>query len=137
MEHVAILKPQWLSKILSGEKTIESRWYKSKKAPYKGINSGDIVYFKETGKPVTAKAVVKDALFFDSLNEAKVKGILQKYSSSIGIIPSSFPLFFDKKYCTLVFLKNVESIAPFDINKKGFGNMAAWLTLDSVDSIRL
>lgn len=50
MEHLAIIKKDWLEKILSREKTIESRWYKHRKSPFMAINKGDTIYFKETGK---------------------------------------------------------------------------------------
>ena len=55
MEHLAILSKhsRLLAKILSREKTIESRWYKFKKTPYKNIAIGDTIYFKESGEPVT------------------------------------------------------------------------------------
>ncbi|MBI1972386.1 ASCH domain-containing protein, partial [Candidatus Woesearchaeota archaeon] len=44
MDHLAILKKKWLEKILSGEKTIESRWYKQKITPYQKIAKGDTAY---------------------------------------------------------------------------------------------
>jgi len=33
-------KKGWLEKILSGKKTVESRWYKHKKAPFMAIDKG-------------------------------------------------------------------------------------------------
>lgn len=52
MHHVAIMKPSWklIPKILSGEKTIESRWYQTRRAPWNGIAAGDVVYFKDSGE---------------------------------------------------------------------------------------
>jgi len=60
MEHVAILKKSWgfTKKILDGRKTVESRWYTTKKAPWDCIKEGDIVYFKDSGEPVTIKTTV-------------------------------------------------------------------------------
>ena len=46
MHHLAILdkKRKLLSKILSGEKNIESRWYTQKRAPWDKIKVGDTIF---------------------------------------------------------------------------------------------
>ncbi len=66
MDHVAIMKKSWglLPKILSGEKKIESRWYKFKRSPWDKINTNDTVYFKDSGDPVLIKAKVSKFLQF-------------------------------------------------------------------------
>ncbi len=135
MDHLAILKKKWLEKILSGEKIIESRWYKQKRTPYQKIAKGDMIYFKETGKPVTAKAAVKEALFFDALTEEKLREILQKYGRQINMTLEAVPRLLDKKYCTLVVLENIQKIQPFQINKKGYGIQSAWITVDNIGKI--
>ena len=38
--------------------------------------------------------------------------------------------------CMLVFLKNVEKIEPFEINKSGFGIMSAWISVESIPKIK-
>jgi len=135
MHHVAIMRKSWglTQKVLSGEKKIESRWYKTKRAPWDKISAGDVVFFKE-GKFVSVKADVESVLQF-SLTPEKVKEILDKYGGKIGA-GDVYDLYKDKKYCILVFLKNPQKIEPFDINKKGFGLMSAWLTVEDVTSLR-
>lgn len=142
MDHVAIMKKSWqlLPKILSGEKTIESRWYKTKHIPWNQIQAGETVYFKNSGEPVTVQAKVKKVLQFENLNSDKVSDILDKYSEADGISPERITEFFNlfkaKKYCLLIFLKNPQSVKPFNINKKGFGAMSAWLTVLGIDKIK-
>lgn len=142
MEHIAIMKKSWglTRKILSGEKKIESRWYKSKHAPWGKINGGDVVYFKDSGEPVTLRADVEKVMQFSELTPEKVKEILGEYGKADGLgiadIQKFFELFKDGKYCILVFLKNPKRVEPFEISKKGFGNMAAWITTDSIDKVK-
>lgn len=140
MQHIAIMRKSWglLPKILSGSKKIESRWYCSRIAPWDRIKSGEIVYFKDSGFPVAVKTEVSKVLQFSDLNPAKVKEILAKYSSKLGIdnVDNFFERFKSKKYCVLVFLKNPEKIFPFDINKSGFGLMSAWICVDNVNRIK-
>jgi len=142
MEHIAIMKKSWglTKKILLGEKKIESRWYMTKCAPWGKIKSGETIYFKDSGEPVTIKAEVEKVLQFPDLNEVKVREILEQYGGADGLgvkdIPKFLELFKHKKYCLLVFLKNPEKIQPFDIDKKGFGNMAAWITVEDIGKIK-
>jgi hypothetical protein len=115
MDHVAIMKKSWglLPKIISGEKVIESRWYQSKHSPWGTIEKGDAVYFKNSGEPVSVRAGVAKVLSFSDLTPKKVKEILDRYGQDDGIeeskMPDFFKLFKNKKYCLLIFLKNVEN----------------------------
>ena len=142
MDHVAILKKSWdlSALILTGKKTIESRWYTTRRTPWNRINPGDTIYFKNTGEPVTLKAEVDKTLQSSDLTSKKVAELLKKYGKDIGLQKEQIPSFAaknkHKKYCILIFLKNPQKIKPFDINKTGFGNMTAWLTLEHVDKIR-
>ena len=138
MEHLAILSKEKkiLDQILSGKKTIESRWYKHKKTPYENISPGDIVYFKESGEPVSAKALVSEVLFFDGLDELKIREILTKYGRNIGIPASSASRYIGKNFCALIFLSKARKIEPFHINKKGFGLMSAWITVKDVKQLK-
>jgi hypothetical protein len=138
MDHVAIMdrKLRLLPKILSGEKTIESRWYKFKKTPYRNVNVGDVVYFKNAGDLVSVKTKVSKVLFFDDLNDEKIINILEKYGKKIRINLSYANELVGKRYCSLIFLKDFEEIAPFEIDKKGFGMMAAWISVNDIDKIK-
>ena len=138
MDHIAILdkKRKLLPKIISGEKKIESRWYQTRRTPYNNIKTGDTVYFKDSGEFVTVKATVDKTLFFADLTEHKIREILKKYAKDIAISPEYSEKYSKYKYITLMFLKNVEEIRPFDIDKSGFGNACAWLTLPDIKKIR-
>lgn len=140
MDHVAILskKNKILEKILSGKKTIESRWYESKRAPWGRIKEGDIIYFKESGEPVTVCAQVKKVEEFLLTPHAVLK-IITRYIKELGGshdgIVSWHKEIKNKKYGILIHIKDVKQIKPFQINKKGFGTMAAWISLDSIKKI--
>ena len=142
MEHIAIMKKSWglTQKILTGQKKIESRWYKVKYAPWDKIKSGEVVYFKDSGEPVTVKTEVDKVIQFSDLIPEKVREILYQYGQADGLsidnIPEFFEIFKDKKYCMLIFLKNSQKIKPFKINKSGFGAMSAWISVDNVNKIK-
>lgn len=149
MDHIAILRKSNFKKsdnvlgdILAGRKTIESRWYVHKVAPWDKIFAGYIVYFKESGCPVTAKAYVSKVLQFDALTADKVHEIISDYGKQIApnLPKEKFFLWvenhMDKKYCILIFLEDVRKIQPFDIDKTGFGSASAWLCVGNIDRVR-
>ncbi len=139
--HVAIMKKSWglLPKILSGEKTIESRWYMNRIAPWDQIDAGDTVYFKDAGEPVTLKASVPKVLQFQALNKNKAKEILEKYGSAIGMELSKENIEWCAKrnYCILVFLENPQEIKPFNIDKTSYGNACAWLVTANINDLKV
>ena len=140
MEHLAILdkKRKLLTKILTGEKTIESRWYKSKITPWGNIKAGETIYFKESGDPVRAKAKIAEVMQF-YLPQTDIPDLLDKYAKEICFnspMPELTQWCSQRKYCILLRLKTVELIEPFEINKKGFGLMAAWISVDKIEKIK-
>lgn len=127
--------------IADGTKTIESRWYSSKRAPWDKIRKGDIIYFKDTGSPIRLQAEVSGVEQFEKLKPPEIQRILNKFGKRIGLSSDYLPIFYeqvkDKKYCILIKLKNPNEVTPFEINKKGFGNMTAWISLEDVRKIKI
>ena len=142
MDHVAIMNPKLgiISEILSGDKTIESRWYKTKRSPWNEVNERDRVYFKYSGKPIEARAEVDKVLQLE-LNSDKIREIIREYGGRGKICLNDTDYesnFYDgRKYCILIFLKNPEKIDNFHINKNGYGMGSAWLCVEDVEKIRI
>ena len=142
MQHVAIMEKKWglIEKILSGRKKIESRWYISRRAPWDKIREEEKVYFKNSGGPVSAKAEVMKVMQFSDLTRKKIKKILTDNAYELGIenkdIEEFYGSFKDKRYCILIFLRNPKRIRPFEINKKGFGIMSAWVCVDDINEVK-
>ena len=143
MVHVAIMNKKWgfVDKILNGQKTVESRWYKNKYRPWDAVKKGEMVYFKNSGEKVVARATIKKVLQFSDLSENKVMEILHRYGRNIGIEEHDAPTFYKmwtrKKYCILLFLHKAHKVSPFTINKKGFGAMASWISVEDIREIML
>jgi len=140
MDHLAIMNKAWqlIPKILNGEKTIESRWYQSRRTPWQRVKIGEWVYFKNAGEKVTTRAQVSDVRYFAFQTDTEIDEVIQKYGKAIGLINRDWRTWERKpRYAILVFLQNPESIAPFSINKTGFGNAAAWLTMNNINDIKL
>ncbi len=141
IDHVAILykKGALLNKILSGEKTIESRWYSSKYPPWNRIKANDLIYLKDSGGPVRGKVMVEKVLQFN-LTQEKSEELFHKYRKQICLNETDIAKFLawtkSKKYCILLFLKNPQAIEPFQIDKTGFGNACAWMIVGDINKVK-
>ncbi|KKM06000.1 hypothetical protein LCGC14_1748440 [marine sediment metagenome] len=141
MDHVAIMKKSWglLPRILEGAKTIESRWYKTRVAPWDRIQGGDAIYFKDSGAPVTLKGMVTKVLQFEVKRDGEAIDITKRFAGGLGFsrVPDAVLNYISgKRYGILVFFDSVEKVKPFNINKAGFGMMSAWISVDNVNKIK-
>ena len=138
------MKKEWglIPKILSGEKRLESRWYANKFRPWNKIDEGDTVYFKNSGEPVTVKAQVSKVVQVSDLTPNKVRKLLWNYTKDDGLgiddekLEEFYERFKNKKYAMFIYLKQAEPIEPFEIDKAGFGAMSAWVTIESIETIK-
>ena len=141
MDHVAIMKKSWglLPRILEGAKTIESRWYKARVAPWDRIQGGDVIYFKDSGAPVTLKGMVTKVLQFEVKRDGEAMDITKRFASGLGFsrVPDIMLNYISgKRYGILVFFDSVEKVKPFNIDKAGFGMMSAWISVPNIRSIK-
>lgn len=142
MDHLAIMNPKrkLIPKILSGEKTIESRWYMMKVAPQDKIQAGDTVYFKDAWQMVTASVTVAKVLQYDHYTDEQLHEILNSYAYSIAfhsLLDEVYLWARPKHYCILIFLKHPKKIMPFAIDKTWYGMMASWIILSDINKIKL
>jgi len=143
VDHVAIMKKSWglIPKILNGTKVAESRWYKSRIIPWNRIKKGDNLYFKNSGESVIVKTRVNKVIQYQMSNNKQALEIMKKHAEKdLGIkeIPSEILNYIkDKKYAVIVFFDRVEEIKPFNIDKTGFGAMAAWISINNINKIKI
>ncbi len=138
------MKKSWhlTAKILSGEKTVETRWYKNRAKPWNCIKAGETIYFKDSGEPVTIKATVSKVEQYGDLDQPTIQKLLSQYwTMDAGKTPQEIRKEIEeyaegKRYAMIIHLKNPQKIEPFDIDKKGYGAMAAWLCLEDINMIK-
>lgn len=141
--HIAIMKRSWRlpEKILSGEKTIETRWYKNKVAPWDRISVGDQIYFKDSGEQVTVKAVVSAVEQYSDLTSKSARQIFAKYAledlGNYDLYEEILGHISDKRYAIVIHLRNPQRVEPFDIDKAGFGAMSAWLCVKDISQVAI
>lgn len=137
------MKKSWglIPKIVSGGKTCEARWYKTKRAPWEVAHKGDHIYFKNGSEPVTVMAIVSKVYQYEVKGNTHALEIMKKHVlPDLGtnkISEDILKYISNKNYAMFLYFYNVKKIKPFEIDKSGFGSMAAWITIDDVNNIRL
>ena len=127
-DHLAVLKPAYLRLIVEGVKTIECRLTRTPKPPFKSINKGDKVYLKQSSGPVLAVGQAAKVICRQINGLEDLERIRREYGEEIMAQDEFWKARQTCRYCTLVFLKNVQALAePFRIDKC---DLRGWVVLD-------
>lgn len=140
MHHVAILTPNlhFDGKILRGEKTIESRWYRTRRTPWGKVHAGDTVYFKNSGQPVTLCALVTEVRQYSLLTPGRILQLVQENAAELGVadVTSFYKRVSSVKFAIFIRLAEPRAVQPFSINKAGYGLQAAWLVATDIRELQ-
>ncbi len=128
MKHLAIFKGEGAELILSGKKSIESRFSKRKDPPFGQISAGDLVYIKPSGKDIIGQFMVKKVIFYDGLEAGDVSEIRERYEKQLAVGEAYWQGKKEAKYGTLIFIGEVDPFitSPIKIPKK---DLRGWVVL--------
>lgn len=121
--HLGIFTEPYLTYMLEGKKTIESRFSKNKILPYNEISKNDLVIVKKSSGNVVAYFTIKEVLFFN-LKETSINEIKNKYGKELCVEEGFWNSKKDSNYATLIVIDKIIKLKPFHINKKG---MQTWI----------
>lgn len=131
-KHLAILRQPYLDYILSGKKTIESRFPKVKCAPFGMIKAEDVVLLKESTGRVKGVFEVAKVSFFENVSFVDLCQI-RKYENEIcSYLEEDFWISRSSaRYVTLLWIKNVRSYPePYAYPKQ---DRRGWVVLKDDD----
>lgn len=132
--HLAILKKPYLDAILRGKKQIESRFTKTRRAPFGELQAGDKLFLKESSGPVCATATVAAVKTFENLTPQKILKLKQQYNHHIQGREEYWRSRADCKFGFLVWLADIQPIEPVRICKKDW---RAWVVLTKKEDFGL
>jgi hypothetical protein len=124
--HLAVFVEPYLQYIFEGKKTVESRFGVHRCPPFGYVREGDVLLLKKSGGPITGVCSVGQVWFY-RLDVHSWRKIKQEFSSSLC---AQDPEFWNQRraasYATLMLIKDVRPITPFEISKK---DRRGWVTL--------
>ena len=126
--HLAIFVEPYLSYVLNGKKTIESRFGIRRHAPYGHVASGDIILLKKSGGPIVGLCKVSDVWFY-RLDKESWNKLRQDFTIALC---AQDPEFWKQResasFATLMQIGSVREIRPFLIQKT---DRRGWVVLRS------
>ncbi|HBA37109.1 MAG TPA: hypothetical protein DCY94_00160 [Firmicutes bacterium] len=123
--HLGVFAEPYLTYMLEGKKTIESRFNKNRIVPYGKISKNDVVLVKKSSGPIVAYFTIKEVLFYD-LMKSSIEEIKTKYGSKLCVGEDFWGKKKDSRYATIIIIDKLTKLTPFNINKKG---MQTWILL--------
>lgn len=123
--HLALMVEPYLSLILNGKKTIESRFSKNKIIPFNKISSGDIVIIKKSGGNLVAIFEVETVIFKKIESDNDFEKIKENYGKELCLDNDFWESKRSAKYVTLIRISHLQAITPIVIKK---ANRQSWLT---------
>jgi len=129
MKHIAIFNGNLANLILQGEKTIETRFSKSKIDPFGKVSAGDLVFIKPSGKDLIGQFRIKKVVFYDGLTLTDLKQLKEVYGKEIAADEKFWKEKESCKYATLIFIGEVQTFItpPIRFNKR---DQRGWVILD-------
>lgn len=118
--HLGIFNQPFYAFIMSGDKTIESRFSINKCSPYGKAKKNDIVFIKETGKSICSYSIVSDVKYYSKEEKNLDLELLKaNYSKEICAIDNNFwQDRINKNYASLLWITEPKTIIPFSIEKR-------------------
>ena len=115
--HLGIFVEPYISYILDGRKTVESRFGMRKQPPYGRVASGDILLLKYSGGPVIGICKIS-AVWFYQLDRKSWSTLRKEFADALCAQDSEF--WQQRKhasFATLMQIKSVKQIPPVDFPK--------------------
>lgn len=122
--HLAVMIEPFLDYLLSGVKTIESRFSKYQIAPYERASPGDLVFLK--AGPVVGVFTISSVSFIPLAGDA-LRSIRDQYARAICAEDEEFWVArADRRFASLLEVADVRKLPPVSISKR---DKRGWITL--------
>ena len=132
--HLVILKKPYLDAILTGRKTIESRFYQTRQKWLSQVCTGDKLFLKASSGPVSATATVASVKVFDNLTAGQIRELKGRFNQHILGDEQYWQEKLNSRFGILCRLKDVQPITPRFIHK---ADWRAWVVLSKAESFGL
>jgi ASC-1-like (ASCH) protein len=130
--HLAVFVEPYLSYILEGKKTVESRFATRKFAPFRQIVPGDVILLKQSSGPIRGLCTVSDVWFYN-LAPNSWKKLRSEFAEALcAQDPDFWKARQNASYATLMRLSFVRSIDPVAFPKQ---DRRGWVVLRSSGSL--
>ncbi|MGQ9612298.1 MAG: ASCH domain-containing protein [Chloroflexus sp.] len=116
--HLVILREPYLSRILSGQKRIESRFAHDRRPPFDRVAVGDILLLKRAGGPLAGLALATEVIS-RPLSAGEIHEIRRAYEPDLAIDdPDFWSAHATDRYVTLIWINDVWPLPPLPLPRR-------------------
>jgi hypothetical protein len=132
--HLGIFVEPYLTLVLEGRKTIESRFGVQRCAPHGRVSAGDLLLLKASGGPVVGICRIEETWFFD-LRVTTLSSLRDRFARPLCAEDGAFwQARSHATLATLMRLKNVRPLSPIPVEKR---DRRGWVTLRDASALEL
>lgn len=125
--HLAVMRAPYLQLLLTGNKTIESRFSVNRIAPFENVSTGDVLALKQQSGPVVGLCVVEHAAFYE-LDPPTWRLLRDQFARPLCAEDDDFWAARERaRYATLMTVVHAHWIAPVRVEKR---DRRGWVRLD-------
>ncbi|MBI1198711.1 MAG: ASCH domain-containing protein [Phenylobacterium sp.] len=125
--HLAIFVEPFLSAVLDGRKTVESRFGVHRRPPYRCVDPNDIILIKRSGGPIVGVAQA-GAATFHQLSPRVLSDIREQFAGQLFALDDAFwESRAEKQYATLIELNDPVEVTPLPFPKR---DRQGWVIID-------
>jgi hypothetical protein len=129
--HLAVMIEPFLTFVLDGTKTVESRFSVNRCAPFDRVESGDVILLKRSGGPIVGMCQVAQRWFYH-LDPESWQTIRKDFTRSLCAQDPKFWKDREKaSYATLMRIRRVRALPPIRVEKR---DRRGWVVLRDSDS---
>lgn len=139
MRHVAILKPEYIEKLIAGTKLVEARLLRRRTAPYGLVRTGDLIYLKPVGGEVSCVATAGWVRQLDDLTPVRIAQLAAEYETEVQAPDEFWALKSDARYGVFIRLAGIRAIdhddpmLPVIAQERAARPRSAWIKLPELD----
>lgn len=116
--HLAILREPYLSRILTGQKRIESRFGRDRRAPFGQVQAGDLVLLKRASGPLAGLALVTRAMS-RTITPTEIDELRAAYATELAIDEPQFWIRHTQdRYVTLIWLDDIYALPAIPLPRR-------------------
>ena len=124
--HLSVCSEPYLTKMICGTKTVESRFSKRRLPPFGSMAGGDVLFLKKAAGPLVAITQVEEVEFFTPADSKEVLAIIKRYRRELELEETFERSRLGSKYVTVFRLRSVVAVEPHTITKR---DKRAWVVL--------
>ena len=129
--HLGVFSEPYLTYILQGKKTVESRFGATKQPPFQRVGEGDILLLKRSAGPIVAIANVSDVWYYE-LEGIGFQSVVERFGCAMCLEDEFIRTKSSSAFATLIRLDHVQELRDMKVHKR---DRRGWVVLRQRDAL--